>query len=82
MSGWSPEDAMAMERRHVLEGEKRVARQEALVRELIEKGHDRIVPQSNDLLSLLLASLELSRTRLRELEDHYRNRDTTDLAGY
>lgn len=82
MSGWSPEDAMAMERRHVLEGEKRVARQEALVRELIEKGHDQIVPQSNDLLSLLLASLELSRTRLRELEDHYRNRDTTDLAGY
>jgi hypothetical protein len=71
MNGWSPEDAIAMERRHILEGEKRVARQEALVKELTEKGHDRIVPQSNELLGVLRALLELSRERLQDLEHRY-----------
>lgn len=71
MNGWSPEDAIAMERRHILEGEKRVARQEALVKELTEKGHDRIVPRSNEVLGVLRASLELSRERLQELEHRY-----------
>ncbi|SDR59461.1 hypothetical protein SAMN05519103_06428 [Rhizobiales bacterium GAS113] len=36
MNGWL-EDAITMERRHILEGEKRVAQQEALVAELIGK---------------------------------------------
>jgi uncharacterized coiled-coil protein SlyX len=59
MSGWSPEDAMAMERRHIVEGENRVARQEALVR------------RSNEVLDLLRESLELSKERLRDLENRY-----------
>ena len=71
MNGWSPEDAMAMERRHIVEGKRRVARQEVLVRGLIEKGHDRIVPRSKELLGLLRDSLELSKERLRDLEDRY-----------
>jgi hypothetical protein len=36
MSDWSPEEAVAMERRHILEGEKRVVREEALVDQLTE----------------------------------------------
>jgi len=71
MNGWSPEDAMAMERRHIVEGKKRVARQEALVRSLIEKRHDRIVPRSKEVLCLLRDSLELSKERLRDLEGRY-----------
>ncbi len=68
MCGWSPEDAIAMERRHISEGERRVARQEALATELIGKGHNQLAIAANDLLSLLRETLELSRRRLRELE--------------
>ena len=71
MSGFSPTRALAMERRHILEGEKRVARQEALVRELTEKGHSSMLPQSNDVLRLLRESLELSRDHFRYLVGHY-----------
>jgi len=73
MSGWSPADAIAMERRHVREGEKRVARQETLVLQLIEKGHDQIVGRANEVLSLFSESLEVSRERLRDLERRYGN---------
>jgi hypothetical protein len=59
MSDWSPEEAIAMEQRHILEGEKRVARQEALVR------------RSNEVLDLLRESLKLSKERLRDLENRY-----------
>jgi len=68
MSGSSREDTIAMERRHISEGEKRVARQQSLVGELIEKGHDGLAHTANELLVILLESLELSRTRLRDLE--------------
>ena len=73
MSGWSPADAIAMERRHIREGEKRVALQETLVLELIEKGHDQIVGRANEVLGLISESLELSRERLRDLERRYGN---------
>jgi hypothetical protein len=68
---WSPADAIAMERRHILEGEIRIARQEALRRELIGKGYNQLVLGANELLDLLRESLELSRERLGYLEDHY-----------
>jgi len=68
---WSPADAVAMERRHILEGEIRVTRQEALRNELIGKGYNQLVLAANELLDLLRKSLELSRERLRYLEDHY-----------
>jgi hypothetical protein len=71
MDHWSPDDAIAMERRHIVEGGKRVARQEALVRELVEKGSGHIVPGANELLHLLRESLGLSRARLRDLEGLY-----------
>jgi hypothetical protein len=72
MSDWSPEKAIAMERRHIQEGEKRVSRQEALMGRLIENGGDyQLVHMANEVLSLLRESLEFSRERLRDLEDRY-----------
>jgi hypothetical protein len=68
MSGWSIEDALAMERRHIFEGEKRVAQQEALAAGLSRKGHDQLALAADDLLGLLRETLELSRMRLRQLE--------------
>jgi hypothetical protein len=72
MSPWSREDAIAMERRHVLEGAKRVARQKALVGELIAKRHDRLVQSAEELLVLLQTSLGLSKARLADLENEFR----------
>jgi hypothetical protein len=77
MSGWSPKEAIAMERRHVREGEERVARQEILTGELIEKGHYRIALASIKLLKSLRRSLELSRERLWDLEDRYGGQSRT-----
>jgi hypothetical protein len=74
MAGWSPQAAMAMERRHILEGEKRVARQEALVDELIAKHYDRSASTASGLLCVLQESLELSRSRLLELERRFGER--------
>jgi hypothetical protein len=72
MSDWSPEKAIAMERRHILEGEKRVSRQEALVGRLIENGgRYHLVHTANEVLGLLRESLELSRECLRDLENRY-----------
>ena len=71
MSGWSPEDAIAMERRHILEGEKMVVRQEILVRQVIEKRYDHIVHDANEVLRLLRESVDLSKDRLRDLEHRY-----------
>jgi hypothetical protein len=71
MRNWSPADTIAMEWRHVQEGEKRIARQEALVLEQIKKGRNQILIQANELLVILLVSLELSKERLQDLERRY-----------
>ncbi|PKU24280.1 hypothetical protein CWS72_11820 [Telmatospirillum siberiense] len=67
-----------MERRHILEGEIKISRQKMIVSELILKKHDRLVPMAMDVLYMLCDSLEMSRTRLLDLESHvgepsYRN---------
>ena len=61
-----------MERRHVLEGAKRVERQKALVGELIAKRRGRLARQAEELLVLLQASLGLSKARLADLESEFR----------
>jgi hypothetical protein len=68
MSGWSRATAIAQERRHVLEAEKRVARQEALVKKTAEQGHAELTHIAGQMLDALRVSLELSRERLRYLE--------------
>jgi hypothetical protein len=73
MSGFSPEDAMAMERRHIQEGEQRIIRQETRVVELNEKGNSEITLRAVSLLKFMHESLEFSRERLRDLERRYHN---------
>lgn len=71
MTDWSPATDIAMERRHILEGEERVARQEALVKKMVERGHAELIHIASQLLDVLRESLELSRERLRYLEARY-----------
>ena len=68
MSDWSRDDAIAMERRHISEGEKRVARQEKLLADLLEKGREKPAQAATQLLTLMRETLDLSRERLRDLE--------------
>jgi hypothetical protein len=68
MHVWSRRDAIAMERRHIREGEERIARQDVLMEEMIQKGQDKLALSAAELLGLLGECLELSRTRLRSLE--------------
>jgi hypothetical protein len=67
MSAWSPDDAIAMERRHILEGERRVAHQEALARKLAEEGNSQLAASADELLILMRKALVLSRSHLRVL---------------
>jgi hypothetical protein len=71
MVGWSPQEAIAMERRHILDGEKTVARQTARAWELTAKGYYRSANTANELLDIFQDLLEFSRFRLRDLESRY-----------
>jgi hypothetical protein len=71
MNGWSPTDAIAMERRHIIEGEKVVARQAALVLVLHEKRHSQRERLSIELLDIFQDCLKFSRRRLLDLEQRY-----------
>jgi hypothetical protein len=68
MTRWSIEDAVAMERRHVLADEKMVTRQECLANELIGKGRDQLAQLANEVLVIFRESLNLSRKHLSRLE--------------
>lgn len=70
MGGWSCEDAIGMERRHIFEGEKRIARQQAIIRELIDAGHDQLAITAAELLGVMHEILEFAKARLRNLEGH------------
>ena len=68
MTRWSIDDAVAMERRHVLAGEKMVTRQEHLASELVGKGRDQLAQSANEVLVILRESLDLSKKHLSRLE--------------
>ncbi len=68
MSDWSRDDAIAMERRHIAEGEERIARQEGLLAELLKDGHEQLAQAATELLTLMRETLDFSRERLRDLE--------------
>ena len=58
-----------MATRHVMEGEERVARQEAILAKLVRDGHERAAEQARQVLETLRETLELSREHLnRERE--------------
>jgi hypothetical protein len=77
MTGWSREDAIAMERRHVAEGEKRVARQEAIAAEPTSRGHDQLAiaiwnsQGCADIGVLLRFPCFAGRASLRDAHRHY-----------
>jgi BMFP domain-containing protein YqiC len=60
-----------MERRHISEGAKRIARQEARVAEATERGYNQLAVVSREVLSIFRQSLELTRARLQDLEARY-----------
>jgi hypothetical protein len=55
----------------ISEGEKRIARQEARVAEVTERGYGQVADRSREVLGILRQSLELTRARLRDLEARY-----------
>jgi hypothetical protein len=71
MGGFSPKDTKTMERRHIREGEQRIARQETLLKKLMEEGGDHLVQQATQMLGLFRELQELSRERLQDLERRY-----------
>jgi len=71
MSDWSPKEAIAMERRHVLEGENRIARQLALVAKLNGSGNQQLAKSAVELLDIQHDMLKISRLRLQQLEDRF-----------
>jgi hypothetical protein len=83
MVGWSPQEAIAMERRHILDGEKAVALQSARVWELTAKGYYRSANTANELLDIFQELLEFSRFRLRDLESRYGepSNENSDAVG-
>ena len=60
-----------MERRHIAEGDERIARHEARVAEVTERGYGQVADRSREVLGILRQSLELTRARLRDLEARY-----------
>jgi hypothetical protein len=71
MSGWSPAEAIAMERRHIAKGEERVAAFERYAAELAERGYESLLPKVNETLGFLRHSVDLSWERLQDLESRY-----------
>jgi hypothetical protein len=68
MTGWSLDEAIAMEKRHILEGETRIARQVQLAGELVEKGYDQSAATANQLLDVFRDIQEIAKCRLQYLE--------------
>jgi hypothetical protein len=62
------EDRLSMARRHVAEGEERVARQEILIAELDRDGHPELAVEARELLATLQTSLRLQRDDLSLIE--------------
>jgi hypothetical protein len=58
------EDLLTMAKRHVQEGEQRVARQEALVADLLRGGHSAAAARGAEVLAQMRWSLDLSRRHL------------------
>jgi hypothetical protein len=64
------ESPLAMASRHVMEGEERVARQQAIVERLLKAGYQQEAAQAAKLLGTMQTTLELAREHLRREESH------------
>jgi hypothetical protein len=63
---WSRPEALAMERRHVVEAEKRCKRQRALIERIREQGHSTI--DAEQLLDRMEDFLRMARLEVCRLE--------------
>ena len=65
------ESPLVMAARHVMEGEERVARQQAVVERMLKAGYQRQAAEAAKLLETMRTTLSLSREHLRrEKENH------------
>ena len=65
------ESPLAMTARHVMEGEERVARQQAVVERMLKAGYQRQAAEAVKLLETMRTTLSLARDHLRrERESH------------
>ena len=65
----SGETLLELARRHVLEGEVRVARQRAIIEEMERDNHRDVAASARRIMATLEASLRLSRQHLERLDD-------------
>ena len=63
-----PETVLEMARRHVLEGEERLARQVALVAKLERASHTDAAALGSKVLEVIRLSLDVSKRHLHDLE--------------
>ena len=74
---WSRHLALAMERRHVAEGEERCKRQRALIERIREQGHDTI--EAEQLLARMEEFLKTARIEVRRLEELSRGNQVSEF---
>jgi hypothetical protein len=63
------ESPLAMAARHVMEGEERIARQQAVVERMLKAGYQRQAAEAAKLLETMRTSLCLAREHLRREEE-------------
>lgn len=68
MTGWDREAAIAMERRHIADGERRIERQQAFIARLVQRGAIDLLPMSTGLLAEFRDLLEMSKARRQTLQ--------------
>jgi hypothetical protein len=68
---FDPGEAIEMERRHIREGEARVARQEAIVRRLESGGSPEVAQGARELLASFREFLASAQKRVDDLERRY-----------
>jgi hypothetical protein len=65
----SGETLLALARRHVLEGERRVARQRVIIQEMESHHHSEVSAAARRVMETLQASLQLSRQHFERLKE-------------
>jgi hypothetical protein len=63
-----PETVLEMARRHVLEGDERLARQIAIVAKLERDKHTEVAALATEVLETIRVSLDMSKRHLGDLE--------------
>ena len=67
------ETAVEMAQRHVREGEKRIARQEAMVAELDRDNHPEAATLGSKVLETMRSSLDLMKRHLQAIEEQLKS---------